>query len=51
MHKHWREYAEMHSLEADIKYSDCSECKYVCDCQYYYGRCPKGLTPEEEDSL
>lgn len=40
-------YIEQHTLELDIKWSSCSECEHVCDCQYYYGKCPKGLKPGE----
>lgn len=36
------EYIANHSLDFDIEHSACGSCKYVENCQYYYGRCPNG---------
>jgi len=35
-----REYIELHSIEWDIMHSPCGKCKFVDNCQYYYGKCP-----------
>lgn len=43
MHKYWREYAEMHSLELE-------DCSHVCgfdECKYYYGECPNSVGDED----
>lgn len=44
------EYIELHSIEWDIEHSPCGECKFVKNCQYYYGKCPnEGGESNEQD--
>ena len=43
MGSYTQEYIELHTLLFDIENSDCNNCEFVADCQYYYGKCPRGV--------
>lgn len=43
--------AEQHSLFFDIENSDCGKCKFLADCQYYYGKCPNSVGDKDGSQI